>query len=330
MRQSLKIGREGGEQMLTSYAYKLFFIIFAFAVATASNAAILSRETVLVIDPPLPTSNDRISATAYHIGELPWIIESIRYEGNNVVVDLGRPDLSQILTPTPAPRYTTAWLQPLVAGTYQIKVTLKLYSFDTDAPNYIDYSFAPQSITVEAAMASGTVDAVEYYHAELDHYFMTASPAEVAVIDSGRFHGWARTGHIFKVFPSAQPDSIPVCRYYIPPEKGNSHFFGVATVQSATPSSGDECRIIERANIFKNEPLLGFVKETANAFYVLPPDHGSGACSANYQPVYRLWNQRQDTNHRYTTDLAVRNQMVAKGYASEGYGAYGVVMCVPN
>ena len=68
----------------------------------------------------------------------------------------------------------------------------------------------------------------------------------------------------------------------------------------------------------------------ARCFVILNKPDESGACLANYQPVYRLWNQRQDSNHRYTTDLAVRNQMVAKGYAPEGYGAYGVVMCVPN
>lgn len=315
--------------MLTNCTKKLLFMILAFGVVSASNGAVLVDQTNLVIDPPLPTTNDRISITAYHIGELPWVLGSIRYEANNVQVELSRPDLSQIGTPIRAPRYTTAWLQPLTQGTYQINVTLKLYAFDTDVPSLVDYSFTSRSITVGAGAGGGTADAVEYYHAELDHYFMTAAPAEIAVIDSGRFQGWARTGHSFKVYASAQPSSVPVCRYYIPPEKGDSHFFGVAAVQSAMPSSGDECRTIERDNIFKSGPLFGFVKETANAFYVLPPDHGSGACPANSQPVYRLWNQRQDTNHRYTTDLAVRNQMVAKGYVSEGYGANGVVMCVP-
>ncbi|MBI4740056.1 MAG: hypothetical protein HY777_00520, partial [Betaproteobacteria bacterium] len=46
--------------------------------------------------------------------------------------------------------------------------------------------------------------------------------------------------------------------------------------------------------------------------------------------VYRLWNQRPDTNHRYTTDPATRAQMIAKGYVAEGYGSAGVVMCVPG
>ena len=36
---------------------------------------------------------------------------------------------------------------------------------------------------------------------------------------------------------------------------------------------------------------------------------------------------RADTNHRYTTDRAVRARMVAKGWVAEGDGADLVVMC---
>jgi hypothetical protein len=35
-------------------------------------------------------------------------------------------------------------------------------------------------------------------------------------------------------------------------------------------------------------------------------------------------------NHRYTTDLAVKVQMVAKGYIAEGYGPDKVMMCAPQ
>ena len=48
-------------------------------------------------------------------------------------------------------------------------------------------------------------------------------------------------------------------------------------------------------------------------------------------PVYRLYNQGQGgaPNHRYTTDLLVRSQMLAQNYAAEGYGI-GVALCVPQ
>jgi len=47
-------------------------------------------------------------------------------------------------------------------------------------------------------------------------------------------------------------------------------------------------------------------------------------------PVYRLYNNRADTNHRYTTSLAIRSQMIAKGYIPEGYGPNAVAMCASS
>lgn len=44
-------------------------------------------------------------------------------------------------------------------------------------------------------------------------------------------------------------------------------------------------------------------------------------------PVYRLWNQRADSIHRYTTRAAIEAEMLAAGYVAEGYRADGVVMC---
>jgi hypothetical protein len=48
--------------------------------------------------------------------------------------------------------------------------------------------------------------------------------------------------------------------------------------------------------------------------------------------VYRLYNDGQGgaPNHRYTTDFAVRAQMIAHGWVPEGYGDLGVIMCSPN
>jgi hypothetical protein len=59
------------------------------------------------------------------------------------------------------------------------------------------------------------------------------------------------------------------------------------------------------------------------------PDPTTGACPAADVPVYRMWDNRADTNHRYTTDPAVRAQMVAKDWIAEGYGPDQVIMCAP-
>ncbi|MEO9135334.1 MAG: hypothetical protein ABI316_01870, partial [Casimicrobiaceae bacterium] len=60
------------------------------------------------------------------------------------------------------------------------------------------------------------------------------------------------------------------------------------------------------------------------------PDPITGACSVTDMPVYRVWDDRADTNHRYTTDPAIRALMVAQGWIAEGYGPDQVIMCAPK
>jgi len=73
-----------------------------------------------------------------------------------------------------------------------------------------------------------------------------------------------------------------------------------------------------------------FVYEAPALFYILLPDQVTGACPAGTIPVYRVWDNRADTNHRYTTNRALRDQMVAAGWRAEGYGADAVIMCAPQ
>jgi hypothetical protein len=59
------------------------------------------------------------------------------------------------------------------------------------------------------------------------------------------------------------------------------------------------------------------------------PDPLSGACPANTQPVYRFFHTTR-TNHRYTTESAVRDQLTADAdWIAEGYGPNAVIMCSP-
>lgn len=156
-----------------------------------------------------------------------------------------------------------------------------------------------------------TARLVEFFHAGLDHYFMSANAAEIALLDTGAFVGWRRTGQDMGVFIAAQPSAQPVCRYYLTPVDGDSHFY------SASPA---EC-----AEVGARFPR--FVLESPAVFYIALPDAFTGACPAGAVPVYRLWNQRIDSNHRYTSDRAIKAEMIARGYAAEGYGVDAVAMC---
>jgi hypothetical protein len=174
-----------------------------------------------------------------------------------------------------------------------------------------------------AAASAHAITVVEYYHPVLDHYFMTPIAAEIDALDAGRISGWGRTGLAFDAFASpaeATAPVSPVCRFYIPPVHGDSHFF------SASP---DECADV-RARMASDPNFSGYDEETAAAFYIALPDPSTGACPAGTAPVFRLWNQRTDSNHRYTADAGVRTAMIARGSRSEGYGPLGVAMCTPR
>ncbi len=169
------------------------------------------------------------------------------------------------------------------------------------------------------ASAAALVDAIEFYNASLDHYFVTVYPDEIDKLDTGYFQGWQRTGLSFKVFDptTTAPGASPVCRFYGLPEAGlDSHFYSASVA---------EC------NEVKQKFAGAWELEADNVFIVYLPDVGTGACPASTAPVYRSWNARVDSNHRYTADPAVQRAMIAKGYIAEGYGppSMPVAMCSP-
>jgi hypothetical protein len=160
------------------------------------------------------------------------------------------------------------------------------------------------------------VPVVEFYNAGLDHYFMTANPQEISDLDTGVHKGWTRTGQVFNAYDigsTGHTGRRPVCRLYGVPSAGlDSHFY------SASP---DECfttavRLVD-----------SWKMEADEVFELDLPDPVSGACPAGDIAVYRVWNDRVDSNHRYTTSQAIRDQMVAAGYIAEGYGPNSVALC---
>ena len=185
------------------------------------------------------------------------------------------------------------------------------------------FEFAPGTDGVPTAVH-------EYYNAAQDHYFVTTSPQEVEALESGHVPGWERSSDVgaFLVFgvpvsaryvSPAQSAARPVCRFLVPPA---SHFLS---------ASDDECNAVAAAH-------PEFAYESPAAFYAWLPDPATGQCPAlfakiggfQFQPVYRLWNQRVDTNHRLTTSRIARAAMIEEGWVPEGYGDEGVAMCVPH
>jgi len=163
----------------------------------------------------------------------------------------------------------------------------------------------------------GLAPVVEYFQPRLAHYFMTQNAAEISALDAGAHPGWQRTGQSFLAYRPGQTDFqlSAVQRFYGSPRAGlDSHFFTIDYADQFALAYGP----ISSAWVLEND----------NAFEIGRPDP-DGRCPSGQIPVYRLWNRRVDSNHRYTTNPAIKAQMIERGYVAEGYGPDVVDMCAP-
>ena len=183
--------------------------------------------------------------------------------------------------------------------------------FDGTPIQNVATNLAGASASVAPGMTPAPVTVVEFYNMDLDHYFITYGAQEISDLDTGVHKGWARTGYSFKTYTTAQAGTSPVCRFYIPPALGDSHFFGRGT---------DECDATGEKN-------PSFVQRGSGVHADVPA--GRRRMSGGTIEIYRVFSNRPDANHRYMTDKAVRQMMVDKGWLAEGDGPNLVVMCAP-
>jgi lysyl endopeptidase len=196
-----------------------------------------------------------------------------------------------------------------------------------------------QYLTPDAANPQKVGAVVEYYNSNLDDYFITADPTEISCLDTGCHPGWQRTGLRFLAYTNAAvapAGASPVCRFYVIPQYGDSHFY------SADPN---ECA--QTAAKFGN----AWVEESPNVFSIEIPNKADGSCPANTHPIYRFLNNANKLHHRYTAEVDVRNCLVygsqpsdpnvaidlnctanAGDWIQEGYGTPpdAPVMCSPD
>ena len=243
--------------------------------------------------------------------------------------------------PSYTPGRGTSFAAPLVAGTAAMLLArdpLLTAGRVLDMVAGTARLFPPDSVCVQGSVCgSGMLDAgaalgsvlpggpppanayrvVEYYRADLDHYFITADPAEVHFIDTFLRGIFERTGLYFYAYltRNGAPASVrPVCRFYADANVMiNSHWYSAST---------DECLFV-----LLNWPGIWNL-ERADAFYIQVPD-ANGNCPAKTLPVFRFFNNRNDANHRYTVDLSQRRAMANRAWSPEGYGVDSVVFCSP-
>jgi len=151
--------------------------------------------------------------------------------------------------------------------------------------------------------------AVEFRNDALDDYFVTATPAEIAMLEQGAVvPGWQRTPFAFKVWqaPNGRGDAYdpprgsPVCRFYGTPGAGfNTHLFVLDPMA---------CRRL------RSNPLWAY---EGRAFEVAPPV--ADTCAADLMRVVRVHRLVNGApRDRYLTSASEAQRMVGEGWTDEG------------
>ena len=169
-----------------------------------------------------------------------------------------------------------------------------------------------QYLTPAAPNTTSQAVVVEFYNEGLDHYFITSDANEINLLDTGVLRGWVRTGIRFLAYSAPVAGANPVCRFYLRPEVGDSHFY-----------SGDPAECQQTQARFGGS----WIYESPGVFYIALPHPVTGQCGAGTTPVWRFFN-RVTTNHRYTTEVFIRETLRADPrWIAEGYGPDAVIMC---
>ena len=224
------------------------------------------------------------------------------------------------------------------------RVRLRDYATDSELLNFTVNTFEPAGGTNRISLPPGnyyigveafagsifnvpyvltvtpSVPMVEFIHTALNYYFVTASPTEIALLDT--IPAFVRTGESFQVYPTFVVGTQGINRFYFDrvaaKQSRGSHFYTlvdseIAAVVALNPSNTAESKL----------PF----NEGVNSFAFVPG--AAGLCAAGQRPVYRLFrgNLRfpDDPNHRFTTSLTIYNNLIALGWDSEG-----VKFCAPT
>jgi lysyl endopeptidase len=169
-----------------------------------------------------------------------------------------------------------------------------------------------QYLTPDALNTTGQAVAVEFYNEGLDHFFITTDANEINLLDTGVLRGWVRTGIRFLAYNVPTAGTNPVCRFYLRPEVGDSHFY-----------SGDPNECAQTLARFG----ASWIYESPSVFYIALPNLVTGACPPGTLPVWRFFNTAT-TNHRYTPEVTIRDELRSDPrWLPEGYGPDSVIMC---
>ena len=155
------------------------------------------------------------------------------------------------------------------------------------------------------------VPAVEYYHAQIGQFFLTAQADEQYGLDNGLLPGWARTGNAFFVWDAPTGSAQSVYRLFtVKFANKAAHFY-------TTSAAERDYNRVENGGNWTYEKV---------AFFLTPAI--GGACSPGAVPIYRMFNNGQTgaPNHRFTTSYATYLDFTL----NRNWAGEGVVFCAPQ
>jgi uncharacterized delta-60 repeat protein len=163
---------------------------------------------------------------------------------------------------------------------------------------------------------SGDTTVVEYFNSAFGHYFITSMADEQSKLDAGS--DWKRTGRSFRAWSSQAEDLSAMCRFF------SQATFAPKSTHFLSPFRAECDSVRKRPEWWYEGPT----------FSVRLPEGLAGfrGCPAGNVPLYRVYNNTMGgaPNHRYTTDAAVLDQMIAQGWTMEGDGITRVFACVAS
>ncbi len=159
---------------------------------------------------------------------------------------------------------------PLPAGQYTVTTSFRIYD---SAQGFIVPCPGVMTSPLFVYGDDGLSPVIEYYDSNLDHYFMTQSPVEIAALDSGLFAGWVRTGQSFLAYRPNQGNTgssaaDPVRRYYGFAERGAGYTLLRPGSERRYPADGSP---ISRAGSLKHPMRSIWIFRVQTAVSALAP-----------------------------------------------------------
>jgi len=168
-----------------------------------------------------------------------------------------------------------------------------------------------QDVLTTPAASAHKVQAIEYFHAAIGHYFLTAQADEQYGLDNGFLPGWVRTGNAFYVWDAATGSAQAVFRLFTVKFASKAAHFYTSSIAER------DLRRVENGGDWTYEKIA----------YYLQPAAGNG-CLSGTVPIYRMFNYGQTgaPNHRFTTSYATYLDFTM----NRDWAGEGIVFCSPQ